>query len=79
MGIADRLPESGIFDVDFGGSKFVSTLKFGVAVVGSVAVVAESERFDFERDLRSVGVSNDSRALGSSNLVYLPIDGLWIT
>lgn len=79
MGIADRLAESGMTDIDFGGSTVVSTLSFGVVVVESVAVLAVSERFGFERVLRSVGVSNDSRALGSSNLVYLPIDGLWIT
>lgn len=42
----------------------------------SKVVVLDSERLDFEKLCLSVGVSNDSRALGSSNLVYLPIEGL---
>jgi hypothetical protein len=81
MGIEDRLALSGTL----GGagrpllSRFVSTVRVDVdAVVVVVArvVVLDSARLPFDMVRRSVGVSNDSRALGSSNLVYLPIEGL---
>jgi hypothetical protein len=78
MGIEDRLALSGIF----GGGKplvssVVSTVRVDVVVVVvDKVVVLDSVRLDFDMVRRSVGVSSDSRALGSSNLVYLPIEGL---
>lgn len=51
-----------------------------VSVVdGDVAAVEALLRLAFEADLRIEGVSRDSRALGSSRVVYLPMDGLCIT
>lgn len=50
-------------------------MRVDVDVVAKV-VVLDSARLAFDMLRRSVGVSNDSRALGSSNLVYLPIEGL---
>lgn len=79
MGIEDRLALSGTF----GGagrplvSRVVSTVRVDVvAVVVAKVVVLDSARLAFDMVRRSVGVSSDSRALGSSNLVYLPIEGL---
>jgi len=44
-----------------------------------VEVLGEPERLDFVGDLRIEGVRRDSRAFGSSSLVYLPMDGRWTT
>ena len=49
-----------------------------------VAAVTEVElsvvvRLAFDAERRIVGVSNDSRALGSSNVVNLPIAGRYST
>ena len=46
------------------------------AAVRALLVV---ETLDIDGDERMAGVSNDSRALGSSNLVNLPMDGRWMT
>jgi len=56
-------------------------LTVSVELVMEAKVVEPDEpiRLDFDKDLRKVGVSKDSRAFGSSSLVYLPIEGLWIT
>lgn len=78
-----RLALSGTFADGGGGrvlpsSSVVSTVRVDVdaAVVVPKVVVLDSARLAFDMVRRSVGVSNDSRALGSSNLVYLPIEGL---
>ena len=52
----------------------MSTVRVDDVDVGKV--VLDSESLGFEKLCLSVGVSNDSRALGSSSLVYLPIEGL---
>lgn len=44
-----------------------------------VEALVEPERLDFDEDLRIEGVRRDSRAFGSSSLVYLPMDGRWTT
>ena len=75
IGIADRPPDSGTLREDF-GSRLVSTVSVELEVEAKVAEPDESTRLDLDKDLRNVGVSNDSRAFGSSNLVYLPIEGL---
>jgi len=75
MGIADRLPLSGTFGRPLGGSSVVSTVRVDDVDVAKV-VVLDSIRLGLEKVCRSVGVSNDSRAFGSSNLVYFPIEGL---
>ena len=36
-------------------------------------------KLDLEGDLRMEGVTMDSWAFGSSNVVYLPIEGRWMT
>jgi len=59
--------------VDFSGSRLASV---ELEVEVKVAELDESTRLDFDKDLRNIGVSNDSRAFGSSSLVYLPIEGL---
>ena len=41
--------------------------------------VDDEPRLIFDSDLRKVGVRSDSRAFGSSSLVYLPIEGLFTT
>ena len=84
MGIEDRLALSGTFPGGAGGrpllsSSVVSTVRVefdAAVVVPPKVVVFDSARLAFDMVRRSVGVSNDSRALGSSNLVYLPIEGL---
>ena len=82
MGIEDRLALSGTFGCGGDGrpllSSVVSTVRVDVEVVEVVAkvVVLDSARLAFDMVRLSVGVNNDSRALGSSNLVYLPIEGL---
>jgi hypothetical protein len=59
------------------------TLDMEDVVVGPVdvtlVVLFDAERLCIDGDDRIDGVSNDSRALGSSNFVYLPIEGLCIT
>ena len=74
MGIEDILALGGTF-----GRPLVSTV-VSTARVDDVDVVKvvelDSARLAFDMVRRSVGVSSDSRALGSSNLVYLPIEGL---
>jgi hypothetical protein len=50
-----------------------------VAVVATLVLLLEAERLVIEGDDRIEGVSKDSRALGSSSFVYLPIDGRWMT
>lgn len=47
--------------------------------VASVAVLSEPVRLALDEDLRMDGVSSDSRAFGSSSLVYLPMEGRWMT
>ena len=71
----DRLALSGMFGRPFGDSSVVSIARVGDVDVVSV-VVLDSARLVFERVRRNDGVSSDSRALGSSSLVYLPIEGL---
>jgi hypothetical protein len=77
--MADRLPGSGVLRADFDGSRPVLTVNVELDFEAKVAELDELARLDFDNDLRNVGVSNDSRAFGSSSLVYLPIEGLWIT
>jgi len=36
-------------------------------------------RLDLDGDLRMDGVRRDSWAFGSSNVVYLPMEGRWMT
>ena len=50
-----------------------------VADEAFVVSVEEDLRLDLEADLRIEGVRSDSRAFGSSSLVYLPIEGRWMT
>jgi len=50
-----------------------------VVLIESVEELVDPVRLGLESDLRNVGVSKDSRALGSSNFVYLPIEGLLTT
>jgi hypothetical protein len=79
MGIAERLPLSGTVGSDLaGGSRVVLTESVDEDESGAELVRPEV-RLIFDKDLRNVGVSSDSRALGSSNLVYLPIEGLLTT
>lgn len=47
-----------------------------VVIVVSVVLVSLDLRLDLDTDLRIEGVSNDSRAFGSSSFVYRPIEGL---
>lgn len=44
-------------------------------VVGVLLVLSVVVKLDLEGDLRIEGVRRDSWALGSSSLVYLPIEG----
>ena len=48
-------------------------------VAGILGVLVVVVRLDLEGDLRIEGVRRDSWAFGSSNLVYLPIEGRWMT
>lgn len=75
MGIEDRLALCGTFGRPL-VSSVVSTARVDVFDVVVKVVVLDSVRLDFDMVRRSVGDSSDSRALGSSNLVYLPIEGL---
>jgi len=80
MGIADKVPLSGTFGRDFvEGSSVVLTESDDDDDGASVEEFVVPVRLGLESDLRSVGVSKDSRALGSSNFVYLPIEGLLTT
>lgn len=80
MGIADKLPLSGTFGKDFReGSSVVFTESDDKDDGASVEELVVPVRLALESDLRNVGVSKDSRALGSSNFVYLPIEGLLTT
>jgi len=79
IGIAERLPLSGTCCEDLFSSRVVSTDKVEEDEGANVVILGVPVRLAFERDFRIVGVSKDSRAFGSSSLVYLPIDGLWTT
>lgn len=59
----------------------VLTLRVEVddGVGGTLNVLSVAERLDFDAVRRILGVSKDSRAFGSSNLVYLPMEGRWMT
>jgi hypothetical protein len=48
-------------------------------VAGILDVLVVVVRLDLEGDLRMEGVRSDSWAFGSSSLVYLPIEGRWMT
>jgi hypothetical protein len=61
------------------GSALTSTVSVDDDDVASVAVLCEPNRLVLDGDLRIDGVRSDSRAFGSSSLVYLPIEGLWMT
>lgn len=75
MGIEDILALSGTLGRSFEGLSVVSTASVDDVDVANV-VSLDPVRLVFEIARRSVGVNSDSRALGSSKLVYLPIEGL---
>jgi len=54
-----------------------STLSVDVdeVVVGTLSVLSVTEILDLDGERRMLGMSRDSRAFGSSNLVYLPMEG----
>jgi len=57
----------------------VAIIPPAVKAVVSVVLVSLDLRLVFDALLRDEGVSRDSLALGSSSLVYRPMDGLLIT
>jgi hypothetical protein len=58
----------------------VAVVEVVVVVVAVVVVpVSLDLRLVFDALFRIEGISNDSLAFGSSNFVYLPIEGLLIT
>jgi len=48
-------------------------------VVVMLLVLPVVVRLDLEGDLRMEGIRRDSWAFGSSSVVYLPMEGRWMT
>src|ERR1700694_866439 len=60
MGIADSLPYSGTFKAHLVGSRLVLIVRVELVLDVKVGELDEPTRLDFDKDLRKVGVSNDS-------------------
>ena len=68
-------------DTDVEGVSTSTCDDVGVDAVGieTLAELSDAVRLLFDGDRRIVGVSNDSRAFGSSSDVYFPMAGRWYT
>ena len=75
MGIADiGMAEN--WDVSSGTSSVSAVVTVRVdADEGARVLLSAADRLDLDAERRTVGVRSDSRALGSCNLVYRPMDG----